>query len=149
MRKTAWVAAVGALAVVLLAGFAVQAHGRWGRHDPERLRQLVSWRVDDTLDELKATDAQRKAIHGIKDRLLATGQRLMEAHEGTHAQVLTMLESPTPDARALHALVDARMDAMRAFAHEAADAALQAHAVLEPAQREALAKHVRERHAHH
>ncbi|HET9451820.1 MAG TPA: Spy/CpxP family protein refolding chaperone [Aggregicoccus sp.] len=149
MRRTAWVAAAGLAAVVLLGGFAVQAHGHWGRHGPERLRQLVSWRVDDTLDDLEATRAQRQAIHGIKDRLLGSGQRLMEAQKGTHAQVLAQLESPTPDARALHALVDARMDAMRAFAHEAADAALQAHGVLEPAQRQALAKQLRERHGRH
>jgi periplasmic protein CpxP/Spy len=149
MRKTAWVAAAGVVAVVLLAGFAGAEHGHWRHRDPERVRRFVTWRVDDTLAELKATPAQREAIHGIKDRLLADGQRLMEAQAGAHDEVLAQLQSPTPDARALHALVDARVDAMRAFAHEAADAALQAHGVLTAEQRAALAKELRERHGQH
>jgi periplasmic protein CpxP/Spy len=149
MRKTAWVAVTGVLAVALLAGFASSGHRGWGRRDPEHVRRFVTWRVDDALAELKATPAQRAAIHGIKDRLLADGQRLMGTHRGAHDEVLAQLQSPAPDARALHALVDARVDAMRAFAHAAADAALQAHGVLTPEQREALAKEVRERHGRH
>jgi protein CpxP len=45
----------------------------------------------------------------------------------------------------VHALVDARMDAFRAFAHKVADAALEAHRILTPEQRQQVTTEVRER----
>lgn len=129
-------------AVVLFSGF---AHGRGWAHNPERIRQMVTWKLDDKLDDLDATDAQRKAIHALKDDLLREGQSAFEGHHAVRQQFLAQLESPNPDAAQVHALVDQRVEAMRALAHKAADAALEAHRVLTPAQREELAKEARKR----
>jgi Spy/CpxP family protein refolding chaperone len=60
-------------------------------------------------------------------------------------EAITQLSSDSPDAQKLHALVDARIDAMRAFAHKITDAALEVHGTLTPQQRKELATEFRER----
>lgn len=134
------------LAFVLLTGFAFRGgHGGWGGpRDPERLKQMITWRMDDRLEDLKATDAQKQALHGLKDSLFADGQRLFAEQKDARAELLGQWDSPTPDAQAVHALVDARLDALRAFAHQVADAALEAHRVLTPEQRARVTAEVRE-----
>jgi len=136
------------MAVLLLAGFRFAGglggcHGRG--HTPERVQQLVTWKVDDALDALQATEAQRQQVHQEKDALLQQGRALMEAHRGSREELLHQWEAPSPDSARLHALVDARMDALRAFAHRAMDAALRVHALLTPEQRARVAGHLRER----
>ena len=54
-----------------------------------------------------------------------------------------------PDAKKLHALVDERVDEMRALAHQAVDSAIELHGVLTPEQRAEIAKRVEERMAEH
>jgi Spy/CpxP family protein refolding chaperone len=133
------------LAVVLLSGFGWRGgHGGWGR-DPERMKQFVTWRLDDKLEDLKATEAQKKSIHGIKDRLFEDGKQVMAGQQAAREEAFTQLSSERPDAAKLHALVDERFEAMRALAHKATDAALEAHKVLTPEQRKALADEYRER----
>ncbi|HEX8441598.1 Spy/CpxP family protein refolding chaperone [Archangium sp.] len=137
------VAGSALLAVVLLSGFRGGSMGCGGR-DPERVKQMINWKVDDRLDELKATEDQKQAIHGLKDSLFEDGKRLFEEQKGVRAELLTQWESPNPDARAVHTLVDARLDALRAFAHKVTDAALEAHRILTPEQRKQVSTEVRE-----
>ncbi|MCE9667289.1 Spy/CpxP family protein refolding chaperone [Myxococcus stipitatus] len=144
MRKKLAIAGTAVVAVVLLSGFAFRGGHRWGR-DPERIRQMVSWKLNDKLDDLDATDAQRQAINAVKDRLFDEGAKLAEEQHAVRSEVVTQLESATPDAQRLHALVDERIEAMRAFAHKATDAALEVHGTLTPEQRKALATEFRER----
>ncbi|RKG79333.1 periplasmic heavy metal sensor [Corallococcus sp. CA049B] len=144
MKKTLVIAGTAVVAVTLLTGFG------WGRHhrgtpDPARINQMVTWKLDDKLDDLNATEAQRSSIHAVKDRLLNEGQSLMEGQQAVRAEAVTQLTSDTPDAAKLHSLVDARIDAARAFAHKAVDAVLEVHRTLTPAQRQTLASEFRER----
>ncbi|RKH32814.1 periplasmic heavy metal sensor [Corallococcus praedator] len=146
MKKKLIIAGTAVVAVTLLTGFGFG--GRGGHHgspDPERIKQMVTWKLDDKLDDLDATEAQRSSIHAVKDRLLAEGQQLMEGQQAVRTEALAQLESPTPDAAKLHALVDSRIDAFRAFAHKATDAVLEMHRTLTPAQRQELASEYRER----
>jgi periplasmic protein CpxP/Spy len=138
------VAGSAVLAFVLLTGFRGGHMGWGGPRDPERVKQMISWKVDDRLDELKATDAQKQAIHGLKDSLFEDGKHLFEEQKGARNEMLNQWESPNPDAKAVHALVDARLDAFRAFAHKVADAALEAHRILTPEQRKQVTAEVRE-----
>ncbi|WNG44904.1 periplasmic heavy metal sensor [Archangium minus] len=131
------------LAFVLLTGFR-GGHFGGGPRDPERVKQMVTWKLDDKLEDLKATDAQKQALHGLKDSLFEDGKRLVEEQKGARAQMVEQWESPNPDSRAVHALVDARVDAFRAFAHKLADAALEAHRILTPEQRQQVTARVRE-----
>lgn len=142
MKKIA-IAASAVLAVVLLSGF---RGGGWGWHrDPERIKQFITWRVDDKLEELNATDAQKQTVNAVKDRLFEEGKQLAESHKASRQEVLTQLESDTPDAQKLHSLVDARIDAVRAFAHHVVDAALEVHRALTPEQRKQLSTEFREK----
>ena len=140
------VAGSAVLAVVLLSGFAGGSFGfGCNGRDPERVNQVVTWKLNDHLDQLKATEQQRQALHGLKDSLFEDGKRLFEENKGARAQMLEQWESANPDSRAVHSLVDARVDAFRAFAHKVADAALQAHRILTPEQRHQVTAGIRER----
>lgn len=140
MKKLALIASA-ALAVVLLSGF----HGGGRHRDPERMKQFVTWKLDDKLEDINATEAQKKSVHAVKDRLFEDGKRLAEEHQGVRQEVLTQLESDNPDAQKLHALVDARIDALRAFAHKVVDSTLEVHRILTPEQRKELATEYRQR----
>jgi Spy/CpxP family protein refolding chaperone len=147
MKRTLWMSLAGLVAVLALAGF-----GRCGGpspHDPSQVAAYVTERVDDTLDDLDATPAQRLQIHAITDRLLAQGMALHQEGEPLPAEVKAQWESATPDKARLHALVDQRADAMRAFAHQAVDAGVEIHDVLTPEQRARLEKKLERMHRFH
>jgi Spy/CpxP family protein refolding chaperone len=135
---------VALTAVVLAVG--VSACGRHRGHDPEKMNQVATARLEDALDDLDATDAQRRELLALKDQLFAQGKVAFAENRQTRDAFLAALESPSPDAARLHALVDTRAEAMRAFAHQAVDAAVKAHQTLTPEQRAQVAKKVR-RHA--
>ncbi|HYO55408.1 Spy/CpxP family protein refolding chaperone [Archangium sp.] len=137
------IAGSAVLAFVLLTGFR-GGHMGWGPRDPERVKQMLTWRLDDRLEDLNATEEQKQAFHGLKDSLFEDGKRLFEEQKEARARMLEQWESPNPDARAVHALVDARVDAFRAFAHEVADAALRAHRIFTPEQRQQVTANIRE-----
>jgi Spy/CpxP family protein refolding chaperone len=135
----------GAAGFVLLSGFA----GGCGHHhprDPAEVAAAVTAHVDDALDDLKATDAQRTQIHAVKDRMLAKALALHQAGEPLHQELLAQWNSPNPDRARLHALVDQQVDAMRAFAHDAVDAGADVHDVLTPEQRAQVTKKVERMH---
>ncbi len=135
----------GLAGVVVLAGWGGRC-GHHRSHDPAEMAAFVTDRVDDTLDDLDATDAQRQQIHAIKDRLLTKGAALHQGREAFHGEVLTQWQSANPDRARLHALVDERFEAMRALAHEAVDAGVEVHGVLTPEQRAQLTKKVERMH---
>lgn len=136
------VAGTALVAFVLLTGF---RGGGWGGHgrDPERVKQFVTARLDDRLESLHATDAQKKEIQGLKDGLFTDGQRLFTDNQDARQEALAQWDAEKPDATRVHALVDARVDAMRAFAHKVADAFLRAHDILTPTQRQQVSEGVR------
>ncbi len=147
MKSKIWMTVAGVAAVMALAGF-----GRCGSphpHDPAQVAVFVTDRVDDVLDDLDATDAQRQQIHSIKDRLLAQGLELRREGEPLHAEVKAQWESATPDRARLHALVDQRAEAMRAFAHQAVDAGIEIHDILTPEQRAKLERKMERMHRFH
>jgi Spy/CpxP family protein refolding chaperone len=120
-----------------------------GHHgDPAQLDQMVEKRLTKMLDTVQATDAQRQQITGIKDKVLADGKALRTAHKDTHQQLLALWKSDQPDVAQVHALVDARADAMKKFADEVADAMIQVHGILTPAQRAKVADQIQQHHQH-
>jgi len=129
-----------ALALAVLSAGALTAchHHR----DPARVQAFLSHRVDDMLDDVKATDAQRQQIRAIADKLLADGQALHTGHAQVHSQLLALWQSDQPDAAQVHAIVDGRAATMKAFADEVADAVLQVHAILTPEQRATVAQKI-------
>jgi periplasmic protein CpxP/Spy len=144
MSKVIWgvvgVAALGA-GFVLLSGF--RGHGGCGGHgghgDPARMQQMIGAHIDDVLDDLQATPEQRTRILAVKDRLLAEAKAL-HAGGDIHRQLLAQWDAPQPDVAAVHAMVDQRADAMKAFAHHVADGLAEVHGLLTPEQRAKLSK---------
>jgi Spy/CpxP family protein refolding chaperone len=123
-----------ALGFVLLTGFHGGGCGH-GPHSPAEISSFVTGRLDSALDDLAATPAQRDQIHAIKDKLLADGLQLRSDGQAARDEVLAQWKSETPDRAKLHALVDQRVEAYRAFAHEAVDAGVDVHGILTPDQR--------------
>jgi Spy/CpxP family protein refolding chaperone len=143
MRKLFGGVAVALAAVLGVVGLTAFAGG-CGHHgpprDPAQMAAFVNARVDDALDDLDATPAQRTQIHGIVDKLLASAQQARAGHDEARAAVVAQWKSDAPDRKALHDLVDARIEVLRKVAHDAVDAGVDAHGVLTPAQREKVAK---------
>jgi Spy/CpxP family protein refolding chaperone len=127
-------------ATVALAGLSGCHHRR---PDPESLDRRVTHHVEETLDDLKATPEQRQKVLAVKDRLLARGQALRGDHQAVVKEALSLWEASSFDRSRALALVDARIDALRAMAHEAVDAAGEVHDTLTPEQRAQLAARLR------
>jgi len=134
MGKT--IAAALAVATVFsLAGFHGRGCGRGQPRDPAEVAARVTARLDQALDGLDATPAQRTAIQGVKDRLVADVLALREGQAAARQALLAEWKAQSPDRNKVHALIDERAAAMTAVAHRAADAALEVHAQLTPEQR--------------
>jgi protein CpxP len=132
-------------AAVLVAGVALLGAAGCGhhRHDPARMEKMVSSHLEDALDDLKATPEQRQKIVAVKDRLLASGQALRASHQAVATEALGLWEASSFDRNRALALVDARIDAIRALAHEAVDGIAQVHETLTPEQRAQVARKIR------
>jgi Spy/CpxP family protein refolding chaperone len=141
-------ALVAVVGIVGLVGFAGGGCGRGHGHgrDPARTAAFVTDRVDDFLDDVDATPEQRTRIHAVKDRLLAAGQKARAGHEAAHAALHAEWKAEQPDAAKLHALVDERIEEMRALGHEAVDGGVEVHGILTPEQREKLTRKVERWH---
>jgi Spy/CpxP family protein refolding chaperone len=131
---------LGALAVVGLATAGLTLTAFRHSHDPARFDRMITNRLDDLLDDVNATDAQRTQITAIKDKVVADGKALHADHAGTHQQLLALWQADQPDAAKVHAIVDGRADAMKKFADEVADAMIQVHGILTPEQRAKITK---------
>ncbi len=142
-RKNALPAALVAAAALLAIPAGCGRHH--GRPDPARVDRFVTAHLDDMLDDLDATAPQRARVHELKDKLLKDGAALHQGQRDARKELVAQWDSATPDAARVHALVDARIDALRAFAHEAADAGLELHGLLTPEQRTKVSKKIHRR----
>lgn len=137
MKKTLVVAVALVAAFVTLTAFRHAGFAGHGR-DPARMAQFVKNRVADALDDVDATPQQRDQINGIVDQVLQKAQAAHQGQGDVHQAFLTAWKAENPDAAQLHQLVDQRIDAMRALAHQAVDAGVQVHGILTPAQRQKI-----------
>jgi Spy/CpxP family protein refolding chaperone len=143
IAKVSMAATAVVAGLVLLTGFRGGCGGHG--HDPARIERAVAAHLEDALDDLKATGPQRAEVVALKDRLLKDGQALAAGQREAKRELLAQWDAEKPDAGKVHALVDARVDALRAFAHEAADAALQLHGILTPEQRAQVSRKIHRR----
>src|SRR5262245_52116260 len=124
---------------VLLTGFGGPfgvARGCQSQEERQKAAQrFISNRLDDALDDLNATPAQRARTIQLKDQLVAEAQPLFAGHREAKAELASQFTSGKPDSAKLHAVVDERINAMRAFAHKLVDAAVEVHGSLTPEQK--------------
>lgn len=112
------------------------AIGCGGGARAERMEKVVQWKVDDALDELDATQAQRERVQAITKDALAKAKPIAEQGQAASAALVTQWRSPAPDASAVHQLVDTQLETVRAFAHVLVDRGLEVHQLLTPKQRD-------------
>lgn len=129
-------------AFVVLTGFRTEGRS-WGPTQVDHAHQILTWQVEDRLEALKATSAQKQAVHALEDSLFNEGSQLYGEQNTANERMLEFWGSHSPDPRAVHDLVEQRMNAFRNYAHHVADVALQAHDILTDAQRQQLADEVR------
>jgi periplasmic protein CpxP/Spy len=130
------------VAALMPLAFVACGHRR-GEMDVGRMDKQVTAHLDDVLDDVEATDAQRARIRAIKDRLLPEAAALATSQQKARQEIVAQLTSEKPDSARLHALVDQQIDALRALAHKSVDGAVEAHTTLTPQQRAPLAKKLR------
>lgn len=142
MKKRILFGGILVAALALLAGFAAT-------HQPRSKRAygFLSYRVNSILDEIKANDSQRAQVNAIKDQLFNDGLALKQANRAVREELIGQWDSDVMDSAKIHALVNQRVDAFRAFANKAADDAVKVHDLLSAAQR-AQVKQEFEEHAH-
>jgi len=137
--------AVGGVGILGAGAFRVHAHGGFrGHHDQAMMLKFMDFVVNEKLDEIGATEAQKQKVRGIKDRLVQDGKALHQDHAALHQELLGLLEQDNPDPARLKALVHERAEAVTRFADEAADAAIELHGVFTPDQRKKLLAAVKE-----
>lgn len=123
-------------------------HGLGG-HGRELLHRFAEFVVDQKLDALGASAAQKQKVKEVHDRFFAERPARQAERRAFAEALLAELDKPEPDAERLKALFRDHVEARLSRADEAAAALVELHAVFTPEQREKLLGHARERLAHH
>jgi periplasmic protein CpxP/Spy len=150
-RNAILLAALGVASFALLTGFTFARghHAPFGfGHDPAKVAKFVTWKVNDTLDDLKATDVQRAKVLAVKDRLLSEGINMHQQHDTVHAEIERQWKADRMDVQQLRNLADQRMTEMRGFVYQSIDGLAEVHDALTPTQREQLLQEVEKMHGH-
>ncbi|MEW6434490.1 MAG: Spy/CpxP family protein refolding chaperone [Myxococcota bacterium] len=112
----------------------------------ERASQQISWKVADAMEDLDATPQQTERAQALAQGLVADAKPVVKQGLEAREALVDEWKSARPDAAKVHALVDAQVDAVRGLVHRAADAAIELHGLLTPAQRDEVTQRL-ERHA--
>jgi Spy/CpxP family protein refolding chaperone len=137
------VAGAGALG---LGAYRAYAHGGFGGHGRHHamFARFIDFAVNEKLDEIQATPAQRQRVLELKDRLVAQGKALHEEKGELREQVLALLSEDELDEARVRGLVKERTEALTRFVDGAADAVIELHKTLTPEQRQKLLAELRE-----
>jgi Spy/CpxP family protein refolding chaperone len=142
-RRTMFGLAAGA-AVSLAAGAGALAFGggqAGARH--AIMRRVIAATIDEALDQAQVTSEQRRTIKAARDRVFATIDAERAGRQTHLEEALRLFEADRPDpaqVEALHRQGEEGRQRIRLAIHEAV---VEAHDVLTPAQRKALADYVR------
>jgi Spy/CpxP family protein refolding chaperone len=134
---------VGGLALALgvaLGGATALAEHAMGPHAMHR--HLAKF-IEGALDAAKADPAQRKAIEAARERAMGSVKSIGVEHHAAVQQALTLFEADQLDGARVAALKDARLAEMRKAGDAIAAAITEAHDVLRPEQRRAVADYIR------
>lgn len=131
--------------IIAISLLAVSACKRKSFHNPERIKSIVSWHIDDVLDDIDATDDQIVKINAIKERVL---NDLIEKYKKGKAHKLSAVkawEKDEVDMESVYAKIDERLSERKKTAYMIADAIKEIHGILTKEQRAIIAKDLRER----
>lgn len=151
-RRIIRTVAIASLGVFILAGIGAGCSRSFHRPpDPEKMQKYVMWKLNDRLDDLDATDQQRKAIVAAANKVMADALKMKAAHknESQKYEILDELERGDADAEKYHRIMDEKFDQLKGFAHRTLDTLLQAFMELDQNQRKELLEEAREHMAEH
>ncbi len=103
-----------------------------------QIHQRVNKGLDRVLGKLDATDTQKTKVKAMAKDLMKEGHKVKASHKKTKAKLKAQWNSPRPDRKAVHKIVDGQLDVMRTFIHKVVDKVVDLHAVLTPDQRQEL-----------
>jgi periplasmic protein CpxP/Spy len=147
MKKIALVTFAAVLGLGALSACAARTDP--GSERADKAYGFLTNRVDDALDDLEATDDQRVKVNAVKDRLFDEAMSFRDDNKDARKAAIAEFMRDEPDAKKLHALVDARIDEARKMMHDTVDGMVEVHAVLTPEQRAELASMIEEKMARH
>ena len=110
------------------------------------MKQMVSVHVDDMLDKLAASDAQRKTIHGAVDKAMATLEQNQQDHMAAFEKALALFGADKLDQQKIAAFRAEREAAHQRMGDAIVGAIQTVHDTLTPAQRQQVVAFVKEHH---
>jgi periplasmic protein CpxP/Spy len=122
--------------------------GHGGRPE-EFMRRMVDARIEEALDEIKATPAQRQTVAAARDRVLGAVQEGRPDRGADLERVLALFAADRIDGQAVAALRAEHEARMHAVTDAVVQAITQVHQVLSAQQRQALVDFVRAHHRGH
>ena len=135
-KRTKILSTFAAVAVFSLGAVALAGPGGHGHGGPHRLLKLI--------EKLDLTETQRKLLDGFR-------AEAKKKHHARHAQRIETkraladeIEKPQADATRLKALADQHVEAMRQNLHDRIDDFAKLHQTLTPAQKQELARQLRQ-----
>jgi Spy/CpxP family protein refolding chaperone len=130
------------VAVAALVGARAYAQGPGGMH-AGMMKRMISAALDEALDQAGVSAEQRTAIHASRDRAFAALEAQRPNRGAQREQVLALFEGDRLDAtqlQAVHAQMEQRHQAIR---DAIAQAIVEIHDTLTPAQRQVVANYAR------
>ncbi len=129
------------LVIAIVAGIA-GACNEGCKFNPDRIKKMISWKVDDVLDDIDASDSQIERVNQIKENLFKEGEAMIKKCMADHENMLAEWKSETPDKDKIRAYVDNHLEAKRQMAYKLVDASMELHDILTPEQRAQLIEEV-------
>ena len=141
-RVTTVVLIGAAIGVAALVGARAWAQGPGGMH-AAMMKRMISAALDEALDQAAVSADQRAAIHASRDRAFAAFEANRPDRRAQREQVLALFEGDRLDAsqlKTVHAQMEQRHQAIR---DAVAQAIVEIHDTLTPAQRQIVANYAR------
>jgi Spy/CpxP family protein refolding chaperone len=142
MKRRALIAGLAVLAIGIVAGAVAFAWGGPG-HRSGVMKRFVAAAVDDAIDQAGVTAEQRAAIHAARDRVWTSVEQHRLTRGSQLEDALRLFEAERVDPGQVATLRQAHEAEHRQLADSIAQAILEVHDILTPAQRKALADYVR------
>lgn len=137
---------IGLAAGVALAfaGTVYASGGSYSECGAEKEKRVRS-KVERVLNRIEATPEQRQSIDSELDNVIASLMELKGDQREIRDSLRREWANDAPNGEALHALVDKKIDEIRAAAHEFVDSGIAVHGTLTLEQRDKIAEHFHSR----
>lgn len=149
-KQTAFWGMTVMLAATTLSMTPCHAHGfhpGTGFITPERIQQVIEWKLNDFMATVDATPEQREQIRALADRLIARGAAMHLEMAGNHKALFDEWKSDTPDMTRINSILDDAAERKAVFAREVAAAVVELHGILSPEQRAQITEFIETHHA--